>query len=378
MEYILEPEEIQNIVKFVESGRHLLLDAIGTIRNEQNEPSYANRTILNQLIGHFGMQMVSDPLPTQLGYFPTFPILTTPLHEEVSSITHFGNFLKIDHPALPVVTTADGKPTTGIYTSKGGGKVMVTSTNFWLDNGGIREQYTEHGGESDLQFSKNVIDWYSSPSYIHLLERSEMEDMIEFVIQSSDPFIVEASNAYFLEVIDEKTTKISIPKLDTYRLVLSIGPEFLDLSNKQKLAVDLLVKDYSFGRDPISFNGTISMYGNIDYTRIGIQVNDFYIPNQYFTVDPITGTLKFELTSEITLPMLNFYPIEDLIINISIQDGNGYIHSIDFPLNQQVYPGKEIGSVFARMGISILLLIVVHSLYSRRDILNLIFRPRYL
>ncbi|MCE7733992.1 MAG: S8 family serine peptidase [Candidatus Heimdallarchaeota archaeon] len=167
---IMTPAEITAITDFVNSGGKLLVDFNGKF----TEPDYGyqgtNATEANRLLSNFDILASNTAVPTPAA---ASTVLTSNFSSPVGSaqyITHFGNYLSVSGNAKAVVGSGS-KITTAINDQlNGAGRVLVTSTNFWMDNSGIKGLYLAKG--NDKIFASNLWDWFLVDTQVKYISSS--------------------------------------------------------------------------------------------------------------------------------------------------------------------------------------------------------------
>ncbi|OLS19048.1 MAG: Subtilisin NAT precursor [Candidatus Heimdallarchaeota archaeon LC_2] len=164
---LLLQSEITAITNFVNSGGSLFIDFLGTL-----EDSYGifqtNSTAVNSLISQFGITARNTSV-NDLTKKTIFPGSNSPFPSNVTSFTHFGNYLDVENSAKSIAGDAFGT-VIATFESISGGLVFVSSTNFWLDNTGALGLYTSNGGLGDRELSINTWKWLSSNERTDLIE----------------------------------------------------------------------------------------------------------------------------------------------------------------------------------------------------------------
>ncbi|MCE7735950.1 MAG: S8 family peptidase [Candidatus Heimdallarchaeota archaeon] len=177
--------EIAALTKFVDEGGSLLVDFLGTYV-DQGYTTGTNSSELNSLISHFDITASSIPNDDVVGTTALLKNVTS-FVGGVTSITHYGNYLDIGPMAQEIATDKFGT-TIGSYQNDNGGKVLISSTNFWLDNAGVNGLYNELGDEGDKILSNNLWNWFSNNDSIKIFnnEWSQNNYEINFKVHTND------------------------------------------------------------------------------------------------------------------------------------------------------------------------------------------------
>jgi hypothetical protein len=294
LEKPLLDNEINVIKEFVEEGGKLLIDGIGILRNEFEEYNFVNSTMLNPLIEDFGITFNSNPIPFPLQYNQAYPVQTTPLTRNVTSITQFGNYLEVTSPGLTLTQSPNGKATSAIYQNINGGKVLVTSTNYWLDNNGINGDYMETGGGiDDLNFVGNMVDWFGQEEILYLTaDVSENNVRTLSFLTSSPEFIIESSTDYSVNMIEEGAYEVKILGTHNYKFAITLNDLFLNLDQTNNIGVSLRIEEYQTNKmsNSIAVNSSIRLTGKdiLDY-KIAVYLNDIQLQNSSISVDHVNN-----------------------------------------------------------------------------------------
>lgn len=160
-------EEINAIVAFVKAGGSLFTDFNGKLEGSDiNYPVGTNAEIMNTLMNNFGINLVTTPEPILEDSLTASTLNVSSPVGATNKITHNGNYLEVSGNAIPLAEI-EGRVTTAIYDAPGEGRVIATSTNYWLDNVGIVGGYP--GEEDDSIFANNVLDWLTSSTQVKFI-----------------------------------------------------------------------------------------------------------------------------------------------------------------------------------------------------------------
>jgi hypothetical protein len=166
-------DEIDAIVDFVANGGSLLVDFNGYLTDIDGNYG-TNSSGINNLISHFDITTsttaVSGPSGSASVANNSSPV------GGASQITHYGNYLTVGPSARVVAQAADG-PTVAVYDKQGEGRVLVSSTNFWLDNFGLTGASNYASG--DRAFASGVWNWLAADKRIYPVSSSVSETKIE-------------------------------------------------------------------------------------------------------------------------------------------------------------------------------------------------------
>ncbi|OLS28356.1 MAG: hypothetical protein HeimC2_07020, partial [Candidatus Heimdallarchaeota archaeon LC_2] len=85
---------------------------------------------------------------------------------EAEKYTHYGNYLQLSGNAEAIAITNSGLITAATYTNPTtGGRVLISSSNYWMDNLGILGGYIGAGFNNRI-LAENTIDWLSQESRV--------------------------------------------------------------------------------------------------------------------------------------------------------------------------------------------------------------------
>ncbi|MCY3412164.1 MAG: S8 family serine peptidase [Candidatus Heimdallarchaeota archaeon] len=156
--------EVSAIEDFVMDGGSLFVDFNGAL-DDGDEFGYSgtNATEINRVISKFGITTNIAAVPTPGAPFVGTLNNITGIVGGATRLTHFGNYLQVSGGAQSVAEY-DGKTFTAIHDILGGGRVLVASTNFWMDNSGVQGLYAAK--EGDKIVSSNTWDWLTATTQV--------------------------------------------------------------------------------------------------------------------------------------------------------------------------------------------------------------------
>ncbi|MCY3413960.1 MAG: S8 family serine peptidase [Candidatus Heimdallarchaeota archaeon] len=177
---ILLNSEITAIENFVLQGGSVFIDFNGKL----NDPIYGltgtDTYELNRLLNKFSITSNNEVINAPSDTREAIVINYNSLGKDVSSITHFGNFLTVSENAVGVASVS-GKITVAMNDLVNGGRVLVSSSNFWLDNAGALGMYPS--GYDDVRFCSNTWDWLSSSEQVKRISFNQDKASIEAKFQ---------------------------------------------------------------------------------------------------------------------------------------------------------------------------------------------------
>ena len=291
--FILQ-DEIDAIHEFVENGKDLMFVFNGVLGTDG--AANVNATAVNKLLSKFDIKAVSEPLetPSNALYIPTKN--KTSLVKGVTKLTHFGNYLEIEGNAIPYTMDSKGRISGAIYTSDAGGDVLVASSNFWMDNAGVRGEYSANvqGQMNDALLSNQMWDWFSRENKI---------------IKQSDNFIDNKITGSFM-LSSEGGTSSSEEPLVYLRPTLNIEKTFIEVSVNEN---GIYSFEYDVGERDGNYDVVVE-YGG-DYISFNEKFIDNTAPVVSFTDDYPNGTIYQESSSVI----IEFI-VEDVLDEITKSD----------------------------------------------------------
>jgi len=168
-------DEIAALDTFVANGGTVFLDFLGTHYDAGLDIYYGtNVTSINRFTESYGITVRDDVWDN-----PSTVMVNTvgdnPLTKDVNLIDHYGCSLELSGDAVMVSEFTPGSPyATCAYTqTAGGGRVIVLTTNFLLDNEGFINNYASGATQNDV-FSRNIVRWGAAKNRIELLNATQV------------------------------------------------------------------------------------------------------------------------------------------------------------------------------------------------------------
>ncbi len=159
--------ELDAVNNYVNNGGSLFVDFNGYIYDDQYDYYYGtNATEINRLIGLFGITTSTEAIIMGGSEHPSALYNFTAPVGSVTKIAFLGNYLDVSGDAK-VLSNDNTGDTIAINDVINGGRVLVTSTNFWLDNNGAAGLYSEK--TQNVKFSNNVWDWLTSSNQVKFI-----------------------------------------------------------------------------------------------------------------------------------------------------------------------------------------------------------------
>ncbi|MHA1399924.1 MAG: S8 family peptidase [Candidatus Heimdallarchaeaceae archaeon] len=218
-EKALTDAEIQVIQDFVANGGGLFIDLLGNSLYE-NLVTGNNITMLNELIAPYDIEISESPYNFDKPEIATIKTLHT-LTENVKKIDHYGTTLIATGNAVEL-TDYNGGATAAAFENENGGRVVVCTTNFFIDTEGYLENYND--GTQNAIFANNIFNWLLADNKV-VVSTTKTDSAITFditVIPSS------ASITAVLEVTDEtgattnETINLSSTGTGKYEYILTM------------------------------------------------------------------------------------------------------------------------------------------------------------
>ncbi len=190
--------EITAIVDYVKNGGSFFTDFNGLLYNEDAKVNVGtNPAEMNRLMSNFGIALETTAVVGSGPLIGTLNNFTSPVGSS-KYLSHYGNFLTVSGDAKAIATQGGGI-TTAIYDVPGEGRVMATSTNFWMDNSGMAGDYA--AGTDDRNFAKNTLDWLISSTQVKFISSSVVGTTIKGSFQVLENGVA-VSTAPTIEVLD--------------------------------------------------------------------------------------------------------------------------------------------------------------------------------
>jgi hypothetical protein len=273
-------EEIDSLIEYVNSGGSVFITFNGPYYLSGVQGVDADK--INQLIKNWGINSYANP---NLGNVQTHSL---DLHNRTSfvgsakKVTHAGNYLFLDHKmahqsggVLEYYTGTEDKTTIASFTKKDGGRVVVTSTNFWADNKGVTGGYAADG---DPILVKNLVDWLTSSNKLSLPEKQTSTSNITAIIYSENGIIPEvkrlktfnlAERQFAPEFIDQNqfTFEYLLYMDGIHQIQISNGNEYVRLEQALDLRGPYIIptEDNEFGK---------VFSSNLNFIRLSFLVKD--------------------------------------------------------------------------------------------------------
>jgi hypothetical protein len=194
--------EISAIIDFVKGGGSVLIDFNGFFNDTDSSGDEIlkglNATGINSLINNFGITASEVPIVEPLGHVTVDLINRSSIVGKAEKYTHYGNYLQVSDNVEVLAKTNGGLITAATYSDHtSGGRVLVSATNFWLDNVGILGGYIRAGLDNKI-LSENSIDWLNQDKRViktnELITSNEISG--SFVIIENATFSGETPNLY--------------------------------------------------------------------------------------------------------------------------------------------------------------------------------------
>ena len=168
-------DEIAALDTFVANGGTVFLDFLGTHYSASLDIYYGtNVTSINRFTESYGIT-VRDDIWDNPSTVMVNTVGDNPLTKDVNLIDHYGCSLELSGDAVMVSEFTPGSPyATCAYTqTAGGGRVIVLTTNFLLDNEGFLNNYASGATQNDV-FSRNIVRWGAAKNRIELLNATQV------------------------------------------------------------------------------------------------------------------------------------------------------------------------------------------------------------
>lgn len=171
--------EIDALTDYIENGGTVFFCFIGQLTNaEETLLLNTNVSAVNEFTEQYGIHVRNTNWTA-----PTQTIVDTvgihPLTFGVDSINHYGCSLELTGDAVQVTELSAGSEyaTCAYAQTASGGRVIVLTTNFVLDNEGYNDLY-DIDQTQNKQFGRNLIRWGTAKNRINLISTIEEEGKI--------------------------------------------------------------------------------------------------------------------------------------------------------------------------------------------------------
>ena len=218
--------EILAIQNFVDGGGGLFIEFLGL--SSHSYPGYGtiiegnNITRLNQLIAPFDITAEDDPFIFDSAERAEV-IKTNAITDGVDYIDHYGTDLYVGSNA-EILAEYEGKGMTAIHENANGGRVVVISTNFFMDTVGYNNNYND--GTANDVLTMNLFAWLTAKEK---LQGSYVTDATgaDFTIESLDPSAILTAK---LKIGDGAATTVPLTDdgggMYSYRLDFSVEDNY--------------------------------------------------------------------------------------------------------------------------------------------------------
>ncbi len=168
--------EIQAIQDFVANGGGLFIDLLGEMVDSQTSLVFGNNvTMLNELISPYDITI--SPTPYKFDKPDIANVVKMHrITRGVTKIDHYGTTLTTTGDAVALVSYHD-KPTVAAYENDNGGRVVVATTNFFMDTKGYLEDYND--GTQNAIFSNNIMSWLLATKKV-IVRTSSSDSKVDF------------------------------------------------------------------------------------------------------------------------------------------------------------------------------------------------------
>ena len=289
----LTDDEIAAIQDYVENGGSLFIDLLGKTK----DPDYGltignNITVVNKLIEPFDIQV-------DTGYY-TFeePLVarvknTHRITENVTKVDHYGTYLTTTGTAVELLQF-EGDATAAAFENENGGRVVVCTTNFFIDTEGFVENYND--GTTNAVFADNIIKWLLADNKV-VVHATRSDNTVNFDITAvPSSTSLSASLTYVDAEGTETVTDITLTNTGTGTYTYS-----LTMEQDGKYTLEILTPDdkylgqFILDNSPPIFMGSDGWVNGSAMTGSYI---DFIVKDELSSINNVSVTLNGE---EITI-----------------------------------------------------------------------------
>ena len=227
----LTADEITAIQDYVENGGSLFIDLLGATK----DPDYSlvignNVSVVNKLIEPYDIQVdtgyysFEEPL---ISYVRNLHRIT----ENVTKVDHYGTSLTTTGTAVELLEF-EGEATAAAFENENGGRVVVCTTNFFIDTEGFVENYND--GTTNAIFADNLIKWLLADNKV-VVHTTRSDNTVDFDITAvPSSTSLSASLTYVDANGTETTTEVSLTSAGTGKYTYSMT---LDKDGKYTLTI---------------------------------------------------------------------------------------------------------------------------------------------
>ncbi len=341
----LTASEMTAILDYVDNGGSVFIDFNGPFTDSNSGiQSGVDPDKINALISNWGINSSTDP---SLGNIATQTLPAnniSSLTKGVPDITQAGNWLFMDRAKaeaknayLSAITGDDSKSNLIAYDQRGGGRVIVTSTNFWMDNFGGLNKYKATG---DKQLSINTINWLTAKQRLQVVSESLVDGRLKTTVKSpTAPTAMRVGN----ENIDGKQIDVTDNGDGTYSIDYQAnqdGIHAIQIYNgeeyyRKDIVLDLegpsitpdLENNTVFGEDEtigfVRFQVVDTLYK--------VKFNDIVVKYNGEVVDPtVFRTFFFGTELKVSLPLETLTGEGPHILTVEATDNQGHTTVYDW------------------------------------------------
>jgi len=196
--------EIEALLEYVNNNGSLFI--IGM------HPDSNNLTELNRLVENFGVEFLTTPLVPEGETGEAKIVMGHLLSRNVEELPFYGVGLKVRSSSM-IIAKYKGKPVLAVYPGEGGGFVLISSTNFILDNWAFENRYPTKR-ENSVNFVHNIIELVDkqlvlrtsiSPSKLSVNEKIRIE--VNATVGTIKGFIEDYTGVHEVELTREASNK---------------------------------------------------------------------------------------------------------------------------------------------------------------------------
>lgn len=177
------------IINFVDAGGSVFIDFNGPFLSN-GSPGGADVAKIDDLTSAWGIHPYSDESLGSINSVSIEVHNVSSLTYGANTVTQAGNWISFDQSVadgknahLEAITGDSSKSNLVTYDQRGGGRVIVTSTNFWMDNFGAIGNYKADG---DQAISQNTPVWLGQTDKISKVSESLNEGLFTMKVKASE------------------------------------------------------------------------------------------------------------------------------------------------------------------------------------------------
>ncbi|MCG3215888.1 MAG: S8 family serine peptidase [Candidatus Heimdallarchaeota archaeon] len=311
-------DEITAIQQYVENGGSLLVDINGP--KMEDVTGYGtilagtNSTFLNEFLDPFGIAIPNTPHTFAGNPVKANIISTHAITEDVDFIDHWGTTLTVTSEAK-VLARYTGGDTVAVHENAVGGRVVVVTTNFFMDTSGYLESY--NAGTQNALFTQNIFHWLIAEE--RLTGSYILDDTgVSYSIKSFEPSAILTATVSVGGATAETVTLTDLGAGDySYRMDFDIEGKYVF---KVESADDKYLAGIFYDADPpVITHGTW-----VNNTKMDGEKIDFTVQDTTTNIVSISVTLNGDNVQTFGSGKVRTF----IIFKSALEDGDNILHVV--------------------------------------------------